>query len=1281
MELEAFVKLYNRIQLEPSILLLGQSYCLMGGEKDPVWNRLVTEAYPELDLPRKRVDYPTFWQGAVKTPGDVELVMARIAEAGNSVQKNPAVSAVSKLRWSLLFTSAIDDPEMMATEKGYTLVQPEERNAKAMYLNKERRFRVNLCGSREAPPPVLKDRIDRKKFDMQITNRIRWISNTYLEYYGVLVIDGFIPEYDWLNDENLFGQLIEMPPRSVYWFSAPESLEENAAMLVERGILVTEEDSLYEHLLRHIPELMEDKEPDVPEEDNVLYTSLTLRLSDRQTHTVRIRRSDISDITGSNLCVIDDDIMRGEALSAKSPAEKFADFLMQDGLPSWHLFNTKVNERLFYIARDKDAELEKRLFQALKETGVARKPVILCGPSNSGKSMMLAQLAWSIANRRKYPVIFIRGELVVGAEKRLDKFISNWFGDIDRFGGERPEKVVVIWDGSGLKRTEQDYENLQRLLFNRNAQVVGSVYSSTREKAITLSQDLSRDEEQRMRGILASLGRSYMDRFDEIRSSRKAVDMLKNSSLLYLLQALFKYEFDGEYRELARILAHQFNQEKQRAEQDTSHSLQKYVEDFFRAQRARAQCGVASSFQEQLQLILARMAVKEQDEAIARQEPVSDDKKQELEKYRQLSQCITTLNNVLAVASEFGVQLPLHLLLSFLRTEGGNSYVPYIEESAVKIIEILRTDTLLDFCVKSHPLLGEEYYVNFRNTIEAENYICLLCDLPLEDHSPKRKKKEIEIFKQLVGYAETEVDIRSVIELGRQFGPNGHGMLSEFENMRRCSDYLEYKDYWLDIAKTMIEKFPDYPETILLYAHLTREYVSWEEPEHRAYYEDDFIKARTMLQTALERLDGSTAQYDRLSVELCANYQQTLRERFDPVIYSDIRKRVRTAFRRSKQRDTAELRRDFSSNYMLDILLNAYSEFVKSDAAPEVKEQGLLDICYDIDDMLNLDSLIYEKKNQDLIRKIREVYSQLDSESTRMDQLEKKLIGVNSDAFLYLQALMIWQKDTDALENCDCGQDVAFLFANRYMWVCRDIPYSRLEMSKELRERLTEQTRRDAQQVVAFLTEQDELVRWTQSERCVEMLMRAKWLLKTGNPMLEEKQCVPLSWEEWQDINELCNRYHNYHQYHKDTEPFIPAYFLKGVYEWIYGDAKQAIDWFNEAKSYARGDNSVRSIERLVLCKEGTTEPRTFAVSVQQGENKKYTARIFKETTPQSAASDDRVATRYGLGVAPPVVKYLFDGAVPKEQNQRAQKDGIVRFNLIGAQVGLPQGGGMSNGQ
>lgn len=37
MELGLFTKLYERIQLEPSILLLGQNYLSMGAGKDVVW--------------------------------------------------------------------------------------------------------------------------------------------------------------------------------------------------------------------------------------------------------------------------------------------------------------------------------------------------------------------------------------------------------------------------------------------------------------------------------------------------------------------------------------------------------------------------------------------------------------------------------------------------------------------------------------------------------------------------------------------------------------------------------------------------------------------------------------------------------------------------------------------------------------------------------------------------------------------------------------------------------------------------------------------------------------------------------------------------------------------------------------------------------------------------------------------------------------------------------------------------------------------------------------------
>lgn len=159
MQLELFTQLYERIQVEPSILLLGQNYLSMGEANDLIWKKLVIQIYPNLDLPHSRADYPALWQQAVKNEGDAQKVMKHIAEASRGICAPPAVAAMTNLRWSLVYTSAIDDSEAMTTAQGYTVVPLEERTAKPQYLNKERHYRVNLCGSAQCPPPVLHDKV------------------------------------------------------------------------------------------------------------------------------------------------------------------------------------------------------------------------------------------------------------------------------------------------------------------------------------------------------------------------------------------------------------------------------------------------------------------------------------------------------------------------------------------------------------------------------------------------------------------------------------------------------------------------------------------------------------------------------------------------------------------------------------------------------------------------------------------------------------------------------------------------------------------------------------------------------------------------------------------------------------------------------------------------------------------------------------------------------------------------------------------------------------------
>lgn len=64
-----------------------------------------------------------------------------------------------------------------------------------------------------------------------------------------------------------------------------------------------------------------------------------------------------------------------------------------------------------------------------------------------------------------------------------------------------------------------------------------------------------------------------------------------------------------------------------------------------------------------------------------------------------------------------------------------------------------------------------------------------------------------------------------MVDLIRQFGPNGHGMLSE-QQSETITDYSAYRSYWSEIAEEAILCQEQDPEIVLVYAHLTREYYA-----------------------------------------------------------------------------------------------------------------------------------------------------------------------------------------------------------------------------------------------------------------------------------------------------------------------------------------------------------------------------------------------------------------------------------------------------------------------
>ena len=221
MELEQFSELYQRIRTEPSILLLGQGYLCLENGVDPIWLEL-TKEYADSGLSPKKVDYPDLWNTTVKQENDARRLLAKIHTAADLIEPQPNLRVMLDLHWSLLYTSAIDKGLMSAAGEGFGINDEpsREREANRRFMNKSRRYCVNICDSDDGLI-LLDTKVKKHRFERSIAQKLDWISNTYLRDYGVLVIDGYDPEHDWLTDELLFGEMDGMPYKSIYWFRAP----------------------------------------------------------------------------------------------------------------------------------------------------------------------------------------------------------------------------------------------------------------------------------------------------------------------------------------------------------------------------------------------------------------------------------------------------------------------------------------------------------------------------------------------------------------------------------------------------------------------------------------------------------------------------------------------------------------------------------------------------------------------------------------------------------------------------------------------------------------------------------------------------------------------------------------------------------------------------------------------------------------------------------------------------------------------------------------------------
>lgn len=322
------------------------------------------------------------------------------------------IEKVFDLAWSGVFTTSLDHriaglletrgrlPETVLAADHYSRSPRSKARPAIHYL-----FGRAIDAERSSPPP--KSQIELKRrlsaHTVPLLNRLRETATAL----GLVVIDGFIPESDWLEIDDLLASVSEQPAPQVLWFGATHTDSEFVEHMVSEGTLVCERRSLAEALGKSARPLAA---------ETPVFSSAegTISLPDNRFFnlppSLRLRVEAVA-------AVVDDTWTDSPDTSPSQVKELFQRFHGDFGGPRSVIEGVL---RGFSIQRD----FESRLFSAtdllLKKGRDVDSFVILHGQSGTGKSIALARLAVKLRTQLKVPVLFSWGRVPLASE--LDDF-------------------------------------------------------------------------------------------------------------------------------------------------------------------------------------------------------------------------------------------------------------------------------------------------------------------------------------------------------------------------------------------------------------------------------------------------------------------------------------------------------------------------------------------------------------------------------------------------------------------------------------------------------------------------------------------------------------------------------------------------------------------------------------------------------------------------------------------------------------------------------------------
>lgn len=486
---------WSRLNRGPAVLFLGQGYLKIETGTDP----LLAEIEREFGSSAGQSGTYSVLHDIGASQGSPSF-LAWVAERCRRLSPPQWLRSVAEFPWNAVYTSAIDTVWLGAFRNEWRQMAPiySDEYFPLSPRNRQTLHGTFLFGStdqteaKERTPSTRLEYLSRKAVALSLARRL----NDIVTPLGTIVIEGYTPATDWFPIEDFYAVLGEFGPSQVHFFSANERLarDEIVSELVKIGKAILHEEPLVEALQRGIDQgsvytgSFEEPESGVRQ----------ITLKDR---TLEIPRH-IWNQMASWGTVLDNNVLTPPSpVSDDARYWEFRRFLFESGTrPMWSGY-----ARGFAFPRAFETVLHSLVQRSLLHDPTSNKPIIVHGPTGTGKTVALGALAHGIALSGEYPTIFVERRTKRPTFAHIDQ-ACQWLEDHSN------RACLIVWDGM---LPVNDYYELQSFLASRGRRVVlvGSTYkqSDTGINYCEVPPVLTRAETRDFETFLKNLGFEIRD--------------------------------------------------------------------------------------------------------------------------------------------------------------------------------------------------------------------------------------------------------------------------------------------------------------------------------------------------------------------------------------------------------------------------------------------------------------------------------------------------------------------------------------------------------------------------------------------------------------------------------------------------------------------------------------------------------------------------------------------------------------------------------------------------